>query len=175
MAQILDALILLVRAGMLSEELVFVIDGDELIIGLQSEQSGGIGRGDAIAVGFELDQRLGGAFDTGRDSDVVIPLRERDKTRLFFSVKEIERLLFGGAMDSAIGHLISPGQRVKVEGGQGNEGSSRKEILFNVAHISFHASFLMGRFHIAGGGVKEVVGRKIEEAGIEVDAGVESV
>jgi hypothetical protein len=143
-AEILDALIFLVGARMLSEELVFVIDGDELIIGLEGEHSGGIGGWDTVAVGLELDQRLGGTFDTGCDSDIIILFRERNKTRLFFPVKQIDWLLFGGAMDSAIGHLLCPGESVKVEGRQREKGPPRKEIFFNVTHISFHATLLMG-------------------------------
>jgi hypothetical protein len=40
--------------------------------------------------------------------------------------------------------LVSPEQSLSVDLGQGEEGSSRKKILFNVLDISFHASFFMG-------------------------------
>ena len=129
----------------------------------------------AIAVGFELDQRLGGAFDRGGDSDIVIPFREGDETRLFFPLKQIDGPLLGGAVDSAVGHLVPPGEGMEVEVRQGEEGSSCKKILFHVTDIFLHASFLVRRFHIAGRRFKEIVGAKIEEARIEVETAVESV
>jgi hypothetical protein len=81
---ILDALILLERARMLSDELILVIDRDELIVSLESEHSGGVGKGDTVAVGFELDESLRTAFDRGGDPDIVIPLGQRDEAMLFF-------------------------------------------------------------------------------------------
>ena len=95
--------------------------------------------------------------------------------RLFFPLKQIDRPLLGGAVDSAIGHLVSPRERMEVESRQREEGSSRKEIFLNVLHISFYATFFMRRFHIAGGRLKKIVGGEIEEAWIEMDAAVESV
>ena len=100
--------------------------------------------GDAIAVGFELDQRLGGAFDRGGDSDIVISLREGNQARLFFPLKQIDGPLFGGAVDSAIGDLVSPGESVQVERGQRKETSCCKEIPFHVTDIFLHASFFVG-------------------------------
>ena len=67
---------------------------------------------DAIAVGFELDQRLGGVFDRGGDSDIVNPFGQGDKMRLFLPLKQIDGPLLGGAVDSAIGYLVSPGERM---------------------------------------------------------------
>ena len=138
-----DALIFLERAKMLSEELVLVIDRDELVVRLEDEHSGGIGKRDAVAVGFELDERLRGTLGGGSNPDIVIPLRQRDETILFFPQEQIDRLLFGGAMDAAIGHLVSPGQSLSVDIGQGEEGPSRKKIPFDVLYISLDASFLM--------------------------------
>lgn len=131
--------------------------------------------GDTIAVGLELDQRLGGAFDRGRDSDIVIPLREGNQARLFFPLKQIDGPLFGGAVDSAIGDLVSPGESVQVERRQREEASSCKKILFYVTDIFLHASFFVGRFHTAGRRVEEIVGREVDEAWIEVDTAVEAV
>ena len=78
-------------------------------------------------------------------------------------------------MYAAVGHLVSPGQSLRVDVGQGEEDSSCKEIVLNVTHISFHPSLLMGRFHIAGGGVKEVMAGEIKETRMELDGGSESV
>ena len=94
---------------------------------------------------------------------------------LFFPQEQIDRLLFGGAMDAAIGHLVSPGQSLSVDIGQREERSSRKKISFNVLHISLHPSFLMGRFHVAGRGVKEVVAGEIKETGMKLDRGSQPV
>ena len=69
---------------MLSDELILVIDRDERIVRLEDEHSGGIGKGDTVAVGFELDERLGSTFDRGGDADIVIPLWQGDETMLFF-------------------------------------------------------------------------------------------
>jgi hypothetical protein len=143
-AGVFDALILLEGARVLGDELVLVIDRDELIIRFQGEHSGGIGKGDTVAVGFELDERLRSTLDRGGDPDIVIPLRQRDETRLLIPEEQIDGFLFGGAMDAAIGHLVSPGQSLSVDIGQGEEGPSCKKILFNVLDTSFHASFLMG-------------------------------
>ena len=95
---------------MLSQELVLVINGDELIVSFEREKAAGMGGGDAIAVGFELDQRLGSAFNRGCDSDIIIPFRQGDETGLFLPDKQIDGLLLGGAVDSAVGDLVSPGE-----------------------------------------------------------------
>jgi len=159
----------------LSDELIQGIDRDKLIVSLEREHSGGIGEGDTVAVGFELNERLRSTFDRGGDPDIVIPLRQGDETMLFFLEEQIDRFLFGGAMDATIGRLISPGESLSVDIGQGEESSSRKKILFNVLHIFFDAAFFVGRFHIAGGRVKEIVCAKIEEAWVQMDTPVESV
>jgi hypothetical protein len=78
-------------------------------------------------------------------------------------------------MDAAIGDLVSPGQSLSVDIGQGEEGPSRKKIPFNVLHISFDATFLMGRFDVTGGGVEEVVAGEIEETGMKLDGGTKPV
>ena len=160
---------------MLGDELILVIDRDELIVSLESKHSGGVGERDTVAVGFELDESLRTALDAGGDPDVVIPLGQRDETRLLFPEEQIDRLLFGGAMDAAIGHLVSPGESLGVDIGQGEKGSSCKKILFYVTDVFLNAPFFVGRFHIAGRRVKEIMGAKIEESGIEMDAAVESV
>ena len=78
-------------------------------------------------------------------------------------------------MDSAIGHLVSPEEGLMVEIGQGEEGPGREKIGFDISDRFFDPSLLMGRFDIAGGGVKEVVGREGKETGIELNGGTDAV
>jgi len=78
-------------------------------------------------------------------------------------------------MDSAIGHLVSPGKGLMVEIGQGEEGPCREKIGFDIGDRFFDPSLLVGRFDIAGRRVKEVVGREGEETGIKLDGGTEAV
>jgi hypothetical protein len=122
-----------------------------------------------------LDQGLGGAFDRGHDSDIIIPLGQGDEKGPFFPLKQIDGSLFGGAVDSAIGHLVSPGESLYIESRQGEEGPPCKEIVLNIPYSSLRASFFMGGFNIARRRLKEIVGAEIEEARIEMDAAVEAV
>ena len=78
-------------------------------------------------------------------------------------------------MDTAIGHLITPEEGLMVEIGQGEEGSPREEIGFDIGDCFFDPSLLMGRSDVAGRRVKEVVGGEGEEAGIELDRGANAL
>ena len=71
-AGVLHQLIFLVGASVLGDELFLVIERDPLVIGLEGEHSGGMGERDTVAVGFKLDQGLGGAFHAGQDETGII-------------------------------------------------------------------------------------------------------
>lgn len=57
---------------MLGDQFFFIIEGDRLVIGLEGQHAGGIGKGDAVAVGFKLDQKLGSALDPQEQTGIVI-------------------------------------------------------------------------------------------------------
>ena len=175
MAWIFDHLVFLVRSLMLGDQFFFVIEKDRLVIGLEGKHARGIGKGDTVAIGFKLGQRLGSAFHTPDQAGIKINLGQRDQKGFLLLFKEVNWSCPGGAMDSAIGHLVSPGTGLEVEVGQGEEGSSREEIGFDIADRFFDPSLLMGGFHIAGGRVEEVVSGEGEETGIELDGRTDAV
>jgi len=124
MAGVLDDLVFLVGAWMLGDLFFLIVDRDPLIIGLEGQHAGGIGKGDTVAIRFKLDQRLGGAFDSQGETGIVIGFREGDQEGLLLFDKEVHRSFTGRAMDSAIGHLVPPKERLMIQVGQGGEGSS---------------------------------------------------
>ena len=89
--------------------------------------------------------------------------------------KEVPGSFSGGAVNPAVGHLISPGGGLEIQIGQREEGSSGEEIRFDIADDSFDPPLFVGGFDIAGGGIKEVMSRKGQEAGIELDGRTESL
>ena len=74
MAGVFDQLIFLLGSLVLGDEVFFVVEGNPLVVGLESEHAGGIGEGDAVAVGFKLDQGLRGAFYCQGEAGIIIGL-----------------------------------------------------------------------------------------------------
>ena len=109
---------------MLSDLFFFIVDRDPLIIGLEGQHAGGIGKGDTVAIRFKLDQRLGATFNSLDQTGIVIGFGEGDQEGLLLFDKKVNRSFTGGAMDSAIGHLVPPNERLMVQVGQGGEGPS---------------------------------------------------
>lgn len=52
MRGVFDDLVFLMGTGVLGDHALFVINGYELLIGLEGEDHGGMGKGDAVAVLF---------------------------------------------------------------------------------------------------------------------------
>jgi len=175
MAGVFDQLIFLLGPLVLGDEFFFVVEGNPLVIGFEGEHPGSIGEGDTVTVGFQLDQRLRGAFHPQGQAGVIGGLGQRGQKGLFVLGKEVDGSFPGGAVGPAIGDLISPGGGLKIEIGQSEEGSSRQKIGFDIADGSFDASFFMRGFYIARRRVKEVMSRKGQETGIELDGGTESL
>jgi hypothetical protein len=146
-----------------------------LVVGLEGEHAGGIGKRDAVAISFKLDQGLRGALHRQDEAGIIIGFGQRSQEGLFLLGKDVPGSFPGGSVNPAVGHFISPGGGLKVQIGQGEEGSSGEEIIFDIADDSFDPSLLVGGFHIAGGGIKEVVSRKGQEARVELDGGAESL
>ena len=169
MAGVLDQLIFLQRAAVLGDELFLVIDPDFISVGLEGKHFVGMGERDAVAIGFELDEALGSAFHAGQDAGVIIDGRQREQKGLLLLQEEIDGSLAGGAMEAAVGHLIAPGKALVVDVGQGREGSARKEVFFDIAHMSFDDAFFMGASDITDRGVKEIVFGEGDKARIELD------
>ena len=107
-AGVLDQLIFLQRAAVLSDELLLVIDPEFMSVGLEGKHFVGMGERDAVAIGFKLDEALGGAFHAGQDAGVIIDGRQREQKGLLFLQEEIDGSLAGSAMEAAVGHLIAP-------------------------------------------------------------------
>jgi hypothetical protein len=122
MAGVFNDLIFLGGPGMLGDEIVFVIKGDPLVIGLEGQHPGGIGKGDTVAIGFKLNEKLGGTLDSQDEAGIIIGFGERDELGFLLLVKKVDGSFAGSAVDSAIRHLVSPEESVMVEIGQGQEG-----------------------------------------------------
>jgi len=108
MRGVFDDLVFLMGTGVLGNQALFVIYGYELLIGLEGEDHGGMGKGDAVTVGVEEDQRLGGALYRADDAGVVIGFRQEDQKGLFFFPEEIDGHGFGGSMKAAVGGIVDP-------------------------------------------------------------------
>ena len=175
MAGVFDRLIFLLGPLVLGDEFFFVIKGNPLVVGLEGEHAGGIGEGDAVTVGFKLDQGLRGTFHRQGEAGIIIRFGQRGQKGLFLLGKEVQGSFAGGSVNPAVGHFISPGGSLEIQIGQREEGSSGEEIIFDIADDSFDPPLFMGGFHIAGGGIKEVMSRKGQEAGIELDGGTETL
>jgi len=160
---------------MLSDQVFFLINRDPLVIGFKGQHAGGIGKGDTVAVGFKVDQKLRTTFDPQDQAGIKIGLGEGDEEGFLLLDKQSDRSFADGAMNSAIGHLISPEEGLVVKVSQGEEGSTREEIGFDIGDCFFDSSLLMGRSDITGGGVEEVVSGEGQEAGIELDSGADAV
>ena len=85
-------------------------------------------------------------FTLGQDAGVVIGFGQRDQKGLFLFLEEIDGSFAGGAMEAAIGHLVSPGEGLVVEVGQGGEGSAGEEIVFDIAYDVFRRVLFHGGF-----------------------------
>jgi len=168
-AGVLDQLIFLQRAAVLSDELLLVIDPEFMSVGLEGKHFVGMGERDAVAIGFELDEALGSAFHGGQDAGVIIDGRQREQKGLLFLQEEIDGSLARSAMEAAVGHLVSPGRALVVDIGQGGEGSAHKEVFFDIAHISFDDAFFVWASDVADRGVKEIVFGEVDKPRIELD------
>ena len=171
MRGVFDDLVFLMGTGVLGDQALFVINGHELLIGLEGEDHGGMGKRDAVAAGVEEDQRLGGALYGRDDAGVVIGFRQGDQKGLFFLPEEIDGSGFGGSMKAAVGGIVDPQGGLLIAIGQRAEGSAGEEVVFDVFYGIFDAPFFMGRSDIASRGVEQVMGREVQKAAVELDIG----
>ena len=108
MPGVFDDLMFLVRPGMVGYELFFVINGNELVVGLEGQGHGNVGERNTIAVGVETDKPLGRALYRADDSGVVVDLRQRNQERLLLFSEELNGPGFCGPVDTYIGCMIPP-------------------------------------------------------------------
>ena len=71
MVGVLEVPMAIIAAGMLSDELVLVVDGDPLGVGLERETSAGIFGGDRVAVGVQHYPEAIGGPDLSGDGHVI--------------------------------------------------------------------------------------------------------
>jgi len=169
MAGIFEQLIFLQGAAVLGDEPLLVIDPDFMGVGLEGKHFVGMGERNAVAIGFKLDEALGSAFHAGQDAGVIIDGRQREQKGLLLLQEEIDGPLAGGAMEAAVGHLVSPGKALVVDVGERGEGSARKEVFFDIANMSFDDAFFVGASDVADRGVKEIVFGEDDKSRIELD------
>ena len=97
----------------------FIIDGDKPCIRLQDKRHGGVGKRDAVAVGFKTDKPLGGALHGQEDTRITIDFGQRNEAGLFFFPEAVDGFFFGGSVDAAIGRIVPPDNRLPVAIGDG--------------------------------------------------------
>ena len=74
-------------------------------------------------------------------------------------------------MKAAVGRVLDPQGGLLIAIRQRAEGSAGEEVVFDVFCGIFDASFFVGTADVAGRGVEQVMGCKVQKAAVELDIG----
>ena len=127
MAGVFDQLIFLWGPLVLGNEFFFVIEGDLLVVGLEGEPAGGIGKRDAVAISFKLDQGLRGALHRQDEAGIIIGFGQRSQKGLFLLGKDVPGSFPGGSVNPAVGHTKM--EDFPVSGGVGFHRAEETRVL----------------------------------------------
>ena len=164
-----DSLLALPGAAVAGDGLVFEVDGEGLLIGLDDDLPADRPGRDAVGVAVEADGKIRVNPGEGGLAAVGEMLWQRPHG---IRPEPVDGALAGCRMDSFVRHLVSPLGGLGLEIGEVLEGSQGPEVVPDVVNGALlDLSLLMGFADIAGSGNDPQGAKEIEEGLIEPDDG----